>query len=395
MRLAILSTQYKFNQDDQPILHAITLILDNHLKEWYGDQAFWDSRIPEIQTYTNSFLLRFPIMTSEGKKHILVKVRRHSRMRSLTAAISDSSLHVNMQNEYRTLKTIYDFFGGVHSDIGAVRPLMYLENWSALVMEEYQSISLRRLLTQWGTRLYREESIKTLQDAAKKTGRWLHLFHHEFRDCSYAEPAEQIMGTVQSYVGSLESITRGQIDIDSIHSMFADKMSLIETSRLPVSQTHGDMTCDNILYSKERQLCAIDVKGKVGPTYADLGLILIHPETFKLQIFTLGLYFDQRILKAYRKAILEGYFGNDFEDELLLSLYCALMLLDKWVRYEDNASRHRGVKGFFSKLVSPLSKFYFQSRIKKYLDETKHIIISAQANSQIVEESTDNTLLKK
>jgi hypothetical protein len=299
-------------------------------------------------------------------------------MRSLKAAIADSSLHANMLSEYHSLQTLYDFFGNAQSDMGAVRPLIYLENWFALVMEEYESVSLRHLLSQWGTRSYRNDAIKTLQDAAKKAGRWLHSYHYEFRDCSAVEPAGQIMGMVQSYVSKMKSVTRGRIDVDLINHMFADKMSLIAMKKLPVSQTHGDMTCDNILYSKEGQVCAIDVKGKMDVTYSDLGLILIHPETFKLQIFTLGFYLPQRILKIYQQAILEGYFGKPLEDPLL-NICCGLMLLDKWVRYEDNASRHRGAKRLFSKLVSPLTKHYFQTRIQKYLDETKWIVAPAPA----------------
>jgi hypothetical protein len=362
-----MDNQSLLDQDDVLIIHEITSRLDARLKEWYGDQAFWVSMNPKIRIYTSCFLLRYPIMTQAGEKFILVKIRRRSEMRSLSEAILDRELHVKMQDEFRSLQAIHNFFDDVQADLGAVRPLLYLERWSALVMEEYQSVSLRYLLTQCGILFPRKESMLKMQDAAQKTGHWLRLFHHEFQPCSYVEPEEQIMTAVQSYTRQLENISRGRINADSIKNIFADKMPLIKTIGLAVSQTHGDMSCDNILYSKDRRLCAIDVKGKFAPAYSDLGLILIHPETFKIQVLTFGLFYRERLLKAYRKAILEGYFGSAFEDKLLINLYCSLMLLDKWVRYEDNASRYRGLKWLLSRLLSPIPKLYFMTRINRYL----------------------------
>ena len=345
-------------------------MLDARLKEWYGDQAFWISKAPEIRTYTSSFFLRYPIITSDGRKFLLVKIRRRATMRSLTEAILDSGLHVNMRNEYHSLEAIHKVIGTDHDHLGAIRPLAYLENWYALVMEEYPSVSLRELLMRWGVVMGREGSMKTLRDAARKAGRWMHSFHNEFPAGSDTEPTREIMDSLNRYATQLENSSRGAIKAEWLREIFAAKMPLIAAFRLPVSQTHGDMTCDNVLYSRDHKLCTIDVKGRIGPIYSDLALLLIHPETFKLQVFTLGGFFRKSVLRSYRKAIIDGYFGNVFQDTLLINLYCALMLVDKWARYEDNASRYRGIKRIVARLMFPLSRHYFKNRINTYLNAT-------------------------
>jgi hypothetical protein len=352
--------RYKSDPNDEGILCEIACTLENHLKEWYGEPSCLVSELPEVRVFKSSYFLRYPIMVSENPKHILVKIRRHSSMHSIAEAISATELHSKMEKEYLLLDVIYKFFGSRSGGLNAVRPLLYIDRWHALVMEEYQSASLRQLFQ-------RGKGVTRLADAAKKTGRWLYLYHHKMHTASFVQPEDDIMNAVKGFTGVLDTISRGRIDTRSILVSFEEALHHIEDVKVPVSQTHGDMTCDNVLYSADGKVCAIDVKGNIGPAYTDLGLILIHPETFFPQVFTLGFFFNNNLLRDYRKAILEGYFGTNLNEQLILNLYCALMLLDKWVRYEDNATRYRGMKKLISRLLSPIPKHYYRNRINTYL----------------------------
>ena len=287
-------------------------------------------------------------------------------MDSIAQAIATTDSHNNLEKEYLLLDVIYKFFYKGYGGLSAIRPLVYIDRWRALVMEECQSTSLRQLLKQGQLLGNRGKVVNRLTDAAKKTGRWLYLYHCKMHTASFVHPEYEILNIVQGYLRGLDRISQGRIDTQSILDIFEDALCQIRDAKVPVSQTHGDMTCDNVLYTADEKVCAIDVKGKVGHVYSDLGLILIHPETFFPQVFTLGFFFHNSFLRSYRKAILEGYFGNTLEDRVTLNLYCALMLLDKWARYEDNATRYRGMKKLISRLLSPIPRVYYRNRIATY-----------------------------
>jgi hypothetical protein len=363
-----MSVQYKAILNDKQIITDITETLRASLTKWYGIQAVFSNIPPEVLVYKSSFFLRFPVYITGNRKNILVKIRRRSTMQTLTQAISEATLHTNTQTEYFSLVKVFDFFSNIQENLSAVRPLIYLDRWHAFAMEEFRGVSLHYLIMRCQKLLVRKESVDALLDAARKTGRWLYLFHHQLHICTYQAPEVQIIGDVRHYAKLLEKASHEKISSQVIEDLFKEKLSLIKTLKLPVSYTHGDLSCNNILYSTDKQICAIDIQGKIASIYSDLCLIMVHPETFKVQVFTFGLFFQEHILRDYRRAILDGYFGDNIEDCLFLNIYCALMILDKWVRYEDNATRYRGVKQFIAKLISPVPKFYFKSRIKRYLD---------------------------
>jgi hypothetical protein len=115
----------------------------------------------------------------------------------------------------------------------------------------------------------------------------------------------------------------------------------------------------------------IDIKTRPAPIYSDLGLILTHPETFKPQIFSGGTYLSESILKEYRAAIVAGYFENEPQDELLVQIYSAIKVLDKWTMYEELMSRYKGMKYLLSLPVGPFVTNYFAGVWRKHLDSMK------------------------
>ena len=359
--------KYKPNEKDDLILQDLTTKVKDSLTEWYGEQASLDSDEPTIRSYRNSFMLRYSITTSTGhRKVVLVKIRRNPKMASLTQAV-EADLHQNIPSEYQSLTFVYNYMTRRQEDFSAIRPLMYYEKYFAIFMEEVPSRTLRQLLRR--QRSSNNGNMHELKDAARKTGRWLHFFHNHIHS-----PSEQgyttgsILQEVQAYADQIESCSHGRVRAGVIVDAFSEKLENIPLERITFSQSHADMTCDNVLYTDEKKICIIDIKTRLAPIYSDLGLILIHPETSKPQIFSSGTYYPESLLRQYRADIVAGYFEEGPGAEELVRVYSAVQVLDKWLMYENLMSKYKGIKHYLSLPVGPFVSGYFQKLLKKHLD---------------------------
>jgi hypothetical protein len=359
---------YKPTELDKPILDGIASHLKNSLNAWYGNGARIDSEDPEFRSYKNSFILRYPVTLANGKKKkILVKIRRNPKMDSLSQAIA-ADLHANVPIEYSSLEYVYDHLAGKDEDLSVIRPLDYIVQYYAIVMEEYPSQPLRKILA--GQR--NGNNIHELVDAATKTGKWLHYFHHHVNtpeEISFSN--QDILNEVEHFARRLEHSSHGRVRAQAIINQFAQKLKDLQLDSITFSQSHADMTCDNVLYSDEQKVCVIDIKTRPAPVYSDLGLILTHPETFKQQIFSAGLYLPESLLKVYRAAILTGYFSEQPQDRFLVGIYSAIKVLDKWTMYEELMSRYKGMKYLLSIPVGPFVTTYFRNVFEKHLEMAK------------------------
>jgi len=363
--------KYQYSETDDTILEDISTTIQNHLVEWYGDQANILLPSPEILSYQNCFIIRFSTRSTSGtSKNILVKIRRHPKMHSLSQAVLKQDLHGKIPAEYQELERIYSFFGHFSDDLGAVRPLIYIDKYFAIVMEEFQSQTLREILMDWGTMLGFKKNTNDLINAAELAGKWLNIFHGQMhKRHEIEEPYRPIFDEVRELIDRLKAASRQHNLANSCQNDFFQKITSVESKVISYSAIHGDMTCDNVLYSKENKVCMIDVKTRHAPIYSDIGLILIHPDTFMLQIFSFGLFFRRQHLQMYHAAIIKGYVGDQNDiDYTLINLYCAIKMLDKWVMYEEIASKTKGWKSFLSLFAAPMLRTYFKPRIKHYLN---------------------------
>lgn len=232
--------KYQHSEKDDPIIEFITTALNDHLGEWYGDQSGFTIMTPAILTYDNCFIMRFHLLGPSGvTKNILVKIRRHPKMRSLNQAAFKQDLHTKIPAEYNDLESLYKFFGNRNGSLGAVRPLIYLEKYFAIVIEK---------------------------------------------------PLQPIAIEVQELIDRLRVASQQQNLVNSMQAEVTQKISSVQSRKISYSNIHGDMTCDNVLYSRENKVCIIDVKTKQAPIYSDIGLIMIHPDTFLLQKFSRPLF---------------------------------------------------------------------------------------------------------
>ncbi len=360
--------QYKPNEKDKHIIDDITTKIGESLNAWYGEGTRLAAQEPKIRSYRNCFILRYPLTCSNGeKKMVLVKIRRNPKMDSLWRAVA-ANIHANIPTEYKSLEYVFSWLSGMKVDFGVIRPLAYFEKYYAIIMEEFPSRTLRQILV--NQRSSKDGAcMSELVDAATKTGKWLRYFHHHMyppEETQYS--TDDLLNVVQKYALRLEDYSRGRIKARSLLEAFSRKLKNVQIDTMLFSKSHADMTCDNVLYSDDKKVCVIDIKTRFAPIYSDLGLILTHPETFKLQIFSGGTYLPESILKKYRAAILAGYFGDEPQDEFLVQIYSAIKVLDKWTMYEELMSKYRGIKYLLAFPIGPIVTSYFQNVLKKHLD---------------------------
>jgi thiamine kinase-like enzyme len=359
--------QYRSNVPDQAIIGEITNEIRASLSEWYGHGASLNATDPQIRTYQYCFMLRYPVsIVNVLSRAILVKIRRNPKMTALHQAIQ-SDIHQNSILEYQSLAFLHERLPGAENDFGAIRPLHFMKKFSAILMEEYPSQTMYQLMeAQRSTGTAWQKS--ALQDAARKTGRWLYYFHHHI-NAAHEEQHTQvdILHELQTYAEKIEASSQGRVRARPILDAFASRLQNIEVDRVEFSLCHLDMTTNNVLYSKDGKVCVIDMKNRLGPVYADLGLILTYPETSKLQISSAGTHYSEALLQKYRAEIIAGYFDREPGNEILVRIYSALKVVDKWSMYEELMGRYKGLKRALSISTAPLVSLYFQNLLRKHL----------------------------
>lgn len=360
--------RYKGNEQDRAIIDDITDRVHASMAGWYGDSRQILSGVPEIRSYTNSFLLRYEVSASVERPAILVKIRRSPKMDSLSEAIQAGSIHANIPDEYRSMQFVYEKIGDEHPSFAAIRPLAFYEQYYAIVMEEFASRSLRQMLEKPKTHADQRDRLPLLKEAACKAGQLVRYFHEVIQSTTeYHYSADQIMADVELQTARLEQYSNGQVSSRSLRKAFEQKLAGREIGAVPFSETHQDLTCDNVLYSANGRVCLIDIKTKPGPIYSDLALLLIHPETFRSQIFRGGLHFSDSLLQSYRHAILEGYFAQNHIDPFFINLFCAIRVLDKWIMHTELLYRYKGLKRMVTRPLVPVVNRYFEALLTRYL----------------------------
>jgi serine/threonine protein kinase len=376
MRIA-MPARHADNDVDKRLIEIFTQRIQERICDWYGSSSSLVSAAPEIKAYTNSFLLRYVLQTSTGARSVLLKIRRNPKMDSLTSAIQARELHSNIPQEFDALRHVYKRIGSGHEHFAAIRPLDYFEDYFAIVMEEFPSHSLRHLLQRQRTAGRWRNAAASLPVVAQRAGKLLRFFHERvYSTEQYPYSADDVLAAAQTYASRIQQYSWGDIQAGVILDRLAQQLSGKDIRSIPFTSAHQDLTCNNVLYSDDGRVCLSDIKVKSAPIYSDLGLLLIHPETFRNQIFLNGKYFSQQYLKSYRDAILQGYSAGSPLDDFLVHIYSAIRVLDKWAMHQELFYRYKGLKRVITRPLLPLITSYFQrlwnNHMQMAVDHIRH-----------------------
>ncbi len=368
-----MSSSYKGSATDTIIIRKIAAHLAVVLNESFGDEAALTEHHPEIYSYTNSFFLRFATkLPGNDNSHVLVKIRRHPKMLSLQEAISTPNIHTKMQHEFSSQQDIYELFKTRSDGLRAVRPLAFMAEFHALLMLEFEGSTLRELLMSAAPPFRSQERKRSMLAAAYLSGKWLRELHAGLDGSFTTEfSREHFDQEINPYLEELESCGIGTRRLDSLKDHFEEMAPKLEGRQLLSCNSHEDFTSDNIIYNHSGELVVIDIKIRMAPAYRDLTLLMVHADTYRVQLMSFGKLMRKPVLQDYRHSILKGYFEDDKPDWLMLDFYCARNVLDKWLMYERIMQRHTGIKGLRSSLIAPLIRSYFQRTTLNFLDMSK------------------------
>lgn len=364
--------RYKHPQEDVPIIKEINSAMAKCIAEWYGQDARIASPKPTIKANRNSFFIIYDIaITSEEKKRVLLKIRRQTRLKSLNAAINSNIAHDNTRMEYEALVAIYNFFKDKVDRFDVIRPLAFFDKWYAMAVEECQSVHLDKLLHNCSflTKI-KGFDCPELFNITQNAGSWLAIYHREMhsqQETPYS--SQELSEEIREALSNLSMASNETLQLEHLNSAFSQKITGLNLDTLPFSTIHGDFKNENILVTSDNRICVIDLKPTHDTIYSDLGQILIDPDTYKVQIFTFGMFFSKRFMEKYRDAILKGYFQDEPIDQALVKLYCAISLIDKWALNEKIIINYQDFRRYVSLSIRPIMRYYFNKVILSYLSQ--------------------------
>jgi Phosphotransferase enzyme family len=305
------------------------------LESWYGASVSI-SEAPSWEMRPWSIFVRFPLSPGPDRpRAILAKIRRHPDL-SVREAICDDGLRDQAKNEFETLGRLQLLLASSRTHC-AVRPLAYLEPWSAVVMEEIEAEQLRRrvLRGRVSRPLTRQSELETTFERA---GSLLRLFHERV---SSPETGPVIGGDVRATLTeSLASVERRfpAADVRKIRHAVVRLEKQCNGMSLPYSRLHRDFNCSNVLLTSDTRVFLLDPRMTWGVTYRDVARLMVDLETLSFQGITHGHWVGERAVDGSRRAIVRGYFGDEQYVPVVLEFFRLLAVLEKWLADDELAS---------------------------------------------------------
>jgi hypothetical protein len=324
----------------------------------------------------NSVLCAFVVSTDAGDQRLLVKFARdrtaarstvngaaNSRPRLFPMPDSDRKTEL----EFSALSRIRDHFIGLHdSRFGVLRPLDYLREQRALVLEHVLHPSLSRLLTKSCRFTLRRTNLET---AIRNAGAWLRVYHRlpglaHTRDRH--ETRSDFLQSVGEFVSFLAAANSDTQWIGSIAAQVESAADSMLPQMLPLGMSHGDFAPRNIFLGPGEQVIVFDTLARWrAPIYEDIAHFLIALKLARAQVYSLGCAFSETMIARYERAFLRGYFEDDVIPFGAIRLFEKLVLMDKWASLIHQHQRSTGI----SRLTRLAVLSLWSLGIRRYLDQ--------------------------
>lgn len=280
---------------------------------------------------------------------------------------------IKFRSEYEALVAIYNGFEGLKDPrLAAVRPLDFIPDQLAIVMERVQYPNLRQLLVK-ASRIQPRSSRTKLNLIFRNAGYWLRAFHglagREHVEIEHAH-RNDFTQLINRLTDSLGKALGDKPFFQALAQKISAEARQTLPDSLPVGIKHGDFALRNLLISPNGCVTGLDTQARLRTSiYEDISYFLVSLTTTWPQVLSQGLVFDSVLLKQYENEFLSGYFEEDPVPHELIRLYKIKMLLDKW-----HARAFYGGQPISRRRFGPqrLGKFlthrFFRSNTKRLLD---------------------------
>jgi hypothetical protein len=354
-----------------PVVTQITQELEAHLADWFGEGTTLTTPLPVIQSRKWSYLMRYGVRMPAGlDTALLVKIPREPGILTLDGAIKAEQWYAATRLEYDTLQAIATTFTEVSTEIFCtIRPLVYLPQWNAIVMEEMPAQPLKSALLKGRMIVGMAEDWHQFETALNRAGCWLRIFHEKLGNLTY-QPfnAVDVRAEIERDLNHLEAVTARKVDTKTLRVAFERSLIALQKASVPVAALHGDFNCANILLSPDGRVSALDMNNNLrGSVYQDLATLITDLFTRKQAFMAYGLFVRNHRLERGADAVLEGYFGAEPYNQELLNVACALAITRKWIRDEEALAQSSAAVRLLNLPVRFGIRRYFWHLISRYL----------------------------
>lgn len=241
--------------------------------------------------------------------------------------------------EYRHLCAMHERLGA-GGPLRVARPLAFLDDVNALVMERVGGERFSRVLLRAGGRLAGADDARRIQHWARQCGEWLACYH-----------AVNRRGEEAAFGGDFAARVEEKLDLLARHG-FTDAVAraardtverLADFGRgcaVTVADQHGDYGPQNV-HVGDGYIYVFDLNyHAAAPVYEDIGYFLVTLET--MNPYPKQWLFDRRRVAALRDPFLRGYFGDDGDAaarRVLIEGYYIKSLLFRCAKQRRNTSK--------------------------------------------------------
>lgn len=332
---------------DNDLMAAVAAEARANADAWFAELNARRVRVRFLSTAARPrcFMHRVELDDGQVQRTVAVKVRHsHPGLRRLDKfegrpvltperTLSDRETG---KREYDGLRTIVDAVGATGDGrFGVLRPLAWMPQQSAIVMDFVEEPTLRALLLR--TARTRPGSSPPMSETPwLNAGAWLRIFHeHEtaltLGMANRLETRTQVAEMYRSFTSFLVDAGGSSPLLHRLDDMAWDLTAAALPEQLPVVPGHGDFVANNLFTGPAGAVTGFDplTLWRV-PKYQDLGTLAVGIRILPLQAATRGLALPTEQLDRYERALLHGYFGSDDVPLAAIRAYQLLVLLDRW-----------------------------------------------------------------
>lgn len=364
---------------DRDLVGEVTAEARARAGSWFPelDADGVDVRLLSSTARARCFLHRFELDDGRVRRPVMVKVRHSDpRLRRLDRfqgrpvlnperTMSDEE---TARREYDGLCAIVDALGQPDDRFGLLRPLAWLPERSAIVMDVVDQPTLRqRLLETSRTRRSRQPVMA--ESAWCNAGRWLRVFHDHPLGLdlpSRTSSRDQVVDLYRAYGEFLGQRTGAASSGVRLDHRRIDLIAQALPSELPLAPGHGDFVANNMFADPTGRVTGFDPlpRWRV-PRYQDLGTLTVGIRVLPVQAATQGLALAQDDLARYETALWRGYFGSEPVPLAAVRAYQLLVLLDKWSDLVSKRIPHGVVRPRLHELRVQVASRHFRSEVNR------------------------------
>jgi hypothetical protein len=236
------------------------------------------------------------------------------------------------RREYEELLFLWQTFS-VHSGYGVARPLDYLEDGPALVMEAVGGASLQTIFPRWS---WRAASVSSAESACHKAGKWLSLYQRTLPTTPLGVlDLDRKFSDFQRTWRDLAGVGFSERTGEKIAARLRSIVEQLKTRSFASVRIHGDFSIDNV-WLDEGRIVVLDISGaRRNAPELDIGAFLN-----SLLLMRIGGWMPLHVFCALRQAFFRGYGDQPQIDSLVVDFFQATGMLDVlWELWERRSSR--------------------------------------------------------